>query len=154
MKFLNSTVANDLQYLTLVFEVVGFTLAFMEIKYPKGAHRIEIAIKGIEKVVQRVSYQMARNAIAQTLITIFILLLFAAVIPTLWGLFSLPNYVWWMFGSVGIVVGIIIALHLMVDFLDSLNRFSNGKAIGALGVCLGSLGIIGEIYQILFLWYG
>jgi len=154
MKFLNSTVANDLQYLTLIFEVVGFTLAFIEIKYPKGAHRIERGFKGLEKAVQRMSYRMAKNPVVQTLITIFILLLFAAVIPTVWGLFSLPSYVWWMFSSVGIAVGAIIGLHLAVDFLDSLNRFSNGKAIGALGVCLGSLGIMGEIYQILVLWYG
>lgn len=154
MKFFSNAIANGLNYLTLAFEIVGFTLAFVEIKYPRGADRIERAFRGLEKFVQRFSYKMANNTIGQTVITIFIILLFAAVVPTIWGLFKLPPFVWIVFGVAGVAVGIIVVLHLMVDFLDSLNKFSNGKAIGALGVCLGSLGIVGELNQILTQWFG
>jgi len=153
MRFFSNTIANGLNYITLIFEVVGFTLAFIEIKYPRGADRIEKGFRGLEKFVQRFSYKMANNPLGQTVITIFIILLFAAVVPTIWGLFTLPFYVWAVFIIAGIAVSVIVLLHLMVDFLDSLNRFSNGKAIGALGVCLGSLGIVGELYQILTQWF-
>jgi hypothetical protein len=153
MKFFDHSVSNSLQYITLILEVAGITLAFIEIKSPRTADKIEKAIRGIQKFTERASYKVTRSHAGQTLITLFIILLFAAVVPTIWGLFTLPWYLWLLFGIVGGIFGIILGLHLTVDFINSLNKFSNGKAIGALGICLASLGMVGEEYQILFIWF-
>jgi hypothetical protein len=154
MKFFNESVSNSLQYITLILEVAGITLAFIEIKSPSSADKIEKAIRGVQKFTERASYKVTRSHAGQTFITLFIILLFAAVVPTVWGLFTLPWYLWLLFGIVGAIFGIILGLHLTVDFINSLNKFSNGKAIGALGICLASLGMVGEAYQILFIWFG
>lgn len=152
MNFFNESISDLLQHITLALELVGITLAFIEIKSPSTANKIEKAIRGIQKATERASYQVTRSHVGQTFITIFIILLFVAIVPTIWGLFSLPWYAWVVIGVIGGIFGVIIGMHLMVDFINSLNTFSNGRAIGALGVCLASLGIAGEIYQIIFIY--
>ncbi len=133
---------------------MGITLAFIEIKSPKSAIQIQTWINDFEVHINDLGHRITRSKRSQEVITVFVILLFLAVIPALWGLFVLPTAVWIFFFFVAAIIVFIIGLHLLVQFIRSLNTFSNGKAIGSLGVCLTSLGIMGELYQIINIWLG
>lgn len=152
MEFFNDSVANALQYISLSLEVFGLLLAFIEIKTPKTADKIEKGINRLEYYVKGLGQKLTNNHHYEALITVFIFLLFVAVVPTLWGLFTLPLWIWIIFDVIGVIVGLTIGLHLLVDFIESLNAFSNGRALGSLGIFVSSLGVMGELYQLITIW--
>ena len=154
MHIFNDDISNILQYVSLFLEIIGITLAFIEIKSPKIARFLEESIHDFENHLKDLGSRIASNKITQNLVTVFIVLLLIAIIPALWGLFELPSFVWIIFFFIGAVFLFIIGVFLLVAFIDSLNSFSNGRAIGSLGICLASLGLFGEIYQILNIWFG
>lgn len=97
------------------------------------------------------------------LITLFIILLFFIVIPDMAGFFdkvfpenwhSMKMLLFW--GTFPIVLLFIggIFFILFAEFVVWLNRFSDGHAIGALGVIITILGLFGEAYQVITILFG
>ena len=154
MEIFNDDLSDVLQYVSLILESVGLTLAFIEIKSPNTAALLEASIHGFENHLKELGNKIASNKVTQNIVSTFIILIFLAVIPALWGLFELPIFVWVIFFFVAAIFLFVIGIFLLGAFINSLETFSHGRAIGALGVCLASLGIFGEIYQILNIWFG
>ena len=138
------------------FEIIGITLAYIEIRYKPLADRIELTIKDNEHRIKLFIANLSEKKFFAGLIVIFITVIFFVGIPYLAGFFDriitrewvvvkevLP---WVIFTSFGLFV-LAIGFISLADFVSWLNRFSNGHAIGALGVVVTSIGLMGDAYQ-------
>lgn len=142
----------------MMLEIIGITLAYIEIRYKPLANRIETKILYEENRIKDFAYKLLENKFFLTLITIFIIVVFFIEIPYMAGLFDRivpPDWdnvkvtVIWLTFPVIILFLTSICLILLGDFVAWLNHFSNGHAIGALGVVVTGLGLVGETYQVL-----
>jgi hypothetical protein len=139
--------ANELQFITFALEVLGVTLAFIEIKYPALADKIERFIRDSEHAVRRLGERLTDGRLIEWTMTIFIIVFFLSLADW-WDLYTLPWFVWVIFGIVYAVVGLIFGLFLIEELIKFLNHSSNGRALGALGIALAMLGLIGDLIQI------
>ncbi len=156
MIFFNETASQYLQFISMVFEVVGITLAYIEIRYKPLANKIEGKILAEESRIKDFAYKLIENKLSVTLITVFITIVFFIEIPYLVGFFDriIPNdwknteaIIIWATLPIVIMFVVLIGLILMGDFVSWLNHFSEGHAIGALGVVVTFLGLLGDTYQ-------
>jgi hypothetical protein len=158
MRFFNETASNYIQFISMVFEVVGITLAYIEIRYKPLANKIETKLVNEEGRIKEFAYKLLENKLSVTLITLFITMVFFIEIPYLVGFYDriIPEswkqveatVVWSTFPIIFLFIGLILSV-LMGDFVSWLNRFSKGHAIGALGVVVTFLGLLGDSYQAL-----
>jgi hypothetical protein len=142
----------------MVFEIVGITLAYMEIRYKPLANKIEMKILAEENRIKDFAYKLLQNKLSVTLITVFVTMVFFIEVPYLVGFFDriIPEnwknietaVIWFTFPIIFLFIGLISTI-LMGDFVSWLNRFSEGHAIGALGVVITALGLMGDTYQAL-----
>jgi len=142
----------------MFLEVIGITLAYIEIRYKPLATRIEMKILKEEARIMDFAYGLLKNKFFSALITIFITVVFFIEIPYLAGFFDKIVPQEWEHVKVGVIwstfpIIILFAVGfcviLMGDFVSWLNRFSHGHAIGALGVVVTFLGLLGETYQVI-----
>ena len=142
----------------MFLEVVGITLAYIEIRYKPLATRIEMKILQEETRIMEFAYNLLKNKFFSALITIFITVVFFIEIPYLAGFFdkivpqeweNIKRGVIWSTFPIIILFAVGFFIILMGDFISWLNRFSNGHAIGALGVVVTFLGLMGETYQVI-----
>jgi hypothetical protein len=141
----------------MFLEIIGITLAYIEIRYKPLANRIEMKILSEEGRIKNFAYSLIENKFFSALITIFITVVFFIEIPYMAGFYDkiIPKdwngikvTVIWSTFPVIILFIIGTCLILLGDFVAWLNRFSHGHAIGSLGVVVTSLGLIGETYQV------
>lgn len=142
----------------MFLEVVGITLAYIEIRYKPLATRIEMKILKEETRFMNIAYDLLKNKFFSALITIFITVVFFIEIPYLAGFFDkIVPHEWdnvkigviWSTFPIIILFALGICIILMGDFISWLNAFSDGHAIGALGVVVTFLGLLGETYQVI-----
>ena len=158
MIFFNQTTSNYIQFVSMFLEIIGITLAYIEIRYKPLATRIEEKILEEETRIKNVASKLLKNSFFSALITIFITVVFFIEIPYLAGLFDKivpPEWeevklaVIWASFPIIILFLLGFVFILMSDFVSWLNHFSNGHAIGAFGVVLTFLGLIGQTYQVI-----
>jgi hypothetical protein len=142
----------------MVLEIIGITLAYMEIRYKPLATRIEERILFEENRIKDFAYRMLNNKLFSALITIFVTIVFFIEIPYLAGFFDRVIPPEWNYIKVAVIWGTLPVIALFVlsfsfvlfsDFISWLNEFSHGHAIGALGVVVTFLGLLGETYQVI-----
>jgi len=142
----------------MFLEVVGITLAYIEIRYKPLATRIEMKILKEETRIMGFVYNLLKNKFFSALITIFITVVFFIEIPYLAGFFDkIVPHEWdnvkigviWSTFPIIILFALGFCIILMGDFISWLNAFSDGHAIGALGVVVTFLGLLGETYQVI-----
>ena len=142
----------------MFLEVIGITLAYIEIRYKPLATRIELKILKEETRFMNIAYSLLKNKFFSALITIFITVVFFIEIPYLAGFFDkiVPKEwdnvkvgVIWSTFPIIILFAVGFCIILMGDFISWLNEFSDGHAIGALGVVVTFLGLLGETYQVI-----
>ena len=158
MIFFNHAASEYIQFISMFLEIIGITLAYIEIRYKPLANRIETKILKEESRIMGFAYKLLQNKFFSALITIFITVVFFIEIPYLAGFFDkIVPHEWdhiklaviWSTFPIIILFGIGIFVILMGDFVGWLNRFSDGHAIGALGVVVTFLGLFGETYQVI-----
>jgi hypothetical protein len=139
-------------------EIVGISLAYIEIRYKSLANKIENKILLEESRIKNLAYRLIENKLFVALVTIFITVIFFIEIPYMVGFFDRIIPVEWTHIKVTIiwltlpiillfVVG--LGFILLGDFITWLNAFSKGHAIGALGVVVTSTGLLGDTYQVI-----
>jgi hypothetical protein len=142
----------------MFLEIIGITLAYIEIRYKPLATRIEAKILAEEGRIKDFAYKLLENKLFVVLVTLFIIVIFFIEIPFLVGFFNkvipkdwdhVKSIVLWSTLPVIILFLGGIGVALLGDFVGWLNRFSHGHAIGALGVVVTFLGLVGETYQVL-----
>lgn len=162
MTFFNETASNYIQFISMFLEMVGITLAYIEIRYKPLANKIESRILQEEIRIKDFGYRLIKNKSFSSLITIFITVVFFIEIPYMVGFFDRIIPADWNHVKIAVIwltaPFIILFLAgflfiLLCDFIAWLNHFSHGHAIGALGVVVTFLGLIGETYQVLTILY-
>jgi hypothetical protein len=141
------TLATELQLVTFILEILGVTLAFIEIWFPDRADRIERRIRMGEDAVRNLGERITNNRLTEYTMTAFTFVIFLSLFDV-WGLIDWPTFVWIIFGIIFAVVGTVFGLYLVQETIRFLNHNSNGRALGALGVLLAIFGLIGEVGQI------
>jgi hypothetical protein len=140
----------------MVFEIAGITLAYIEIRYKPLANRIESKLLNEESRIKEFAFRLLQNKLSVTLITVFITIVFFIEIPYVAGLFdkiipsdwkNVEHIVMWSTLPIIVMFVVLIGTILMGDFVSWLNQFSEGHAIGALGVVITALGLMGDTYQ-------
>ena len=105
---------------------------------------------------------MMGNKFFSSIITLFIVVMFLIEIPSLAGFYDavLPKEYLPILDNMQIGAFIIIGLTvlgfgivLFSEFIGALNKFSNGKAIGAFGIFMAFCGLTGEFYQVAFIFF-
>ncbi|MEQ9309845.1 MAG: hypothetical protein RLN90_10350 [Balneolaceae bacterium] len=171
MPFFNDNTANLVQLISAPLEIIGFTLAFIEIKYPEFADKIEHTFDVITDFLLKVSrdrlpkwnedsrWLLRQDDILKALgwgvplILLFLVsgflqetdLISPNVIFALW-LIVIPLVALFSRNWIGILISLpIIPLKNLFSFL---NKFSKGRALGTVGLILASMGVFGELYQI------
>ena len=142
----------------MFLEIIGITLAYIEIRYKPLANKIEGRILQEEERIRNFASRLNENSIFMTLATIFFIFIFFLDIPYLVGFFDriVPDK--WT-GTLLLVIQLTVPIIIFfvggvvfvvfADFVSWLNQFSNGHAIGALGVVVTFLGLLGETYQVI-----
>ena len=139
-------------------EIIGITLAYIEIRYKSLARRIEEKILEEENRIKDFAYRMLKNKFFSGLITVFVTIVFFIEIPYLAGFFDkvvpedwsgVKNGVIWATLPFVAIFVLCFCFILLSDFVSWLNHFSDGHAIGALGVVVTFLGLLGETYQVI-----
>lgn len=163
MQFFNETTSNYLQFFSMIMEILGISLAYVEIKYKPFARRIETKILREEHRIKKFAFKLMENKLFSALVTIFIMIVFFFGIPYYAGFYdhilppdmkSIQNTIIWVTAPFVFLFSAGMGLIILGDFVSWLNRFSDGHAIGALGVVITGLGLTGEVYQVLTIYYG
>jgi hypothetical protein len=141
----------------MFLEIIGITLAYIEIRYKPLAIKIEEKILLEETRIKNFAEKMLKNKLFSGLITVFVTVVFFIEIPYLAGFFDQIVPPEWEHIKVGVIwstlpiitlFALSLCFILFSDFISWLNHFSNGHAIGALGVAVTFLGLLGETYQV------
>ncbi|MDH5379832.1 MAG: hypothetical protein OEW75_03210 [Cyclobacteriaceae bacterium] len=162
MNFFNETASNYLQFVTMVLEIVGITLAYIEIRYKPLAKRTENWILRLEDKIKDFAWKVVRNNMFSTLITLFVIVIFFFEVPYFAGFYdkilpagmkSIQDIFYWLTFPIVLLFFLGLFVIFLSEFIAWLNRFSGGHAIGALGVVVTLVGLIGEVYQVLTIFY-
>jgi len=159
--FFSEDIANAVQFVSMFLELGGLTLAFIELKYENLANTIEQGILKSEQITRNLADKMMENKLFSSIITLFIVVMFLIEIPSLAGFYDavLPKEYLTILDNLQIGAFIIIGLTafgfgivFFSEFIGALNKFSNGKAIGAFGIFMAFCGLMGEVYQVAFIF--
>ena len=167
---------SDLQFQILTFslELIGLSLAFIEVRAPKTAERIarflgelaapiedlrQVAESG-EKAYDKLSAGLSKllNTVL-TIGTIPLILLFAiniieagrsGTLSLAWLLPQLISFVIQMIVAVLALLLLSLVLYFsVVGGSDFATRFVEGRAVGTLGILLATVGLSLEFYQLI-----
>lgn len=169
--FFNETIAARLQYVTFPLELIGLTLALIEVRFPKAAAYLTRQIERLSVPMQELrsgesgSESVMERSLGALLSRIlkagFYILTAIYGVKLVYRLFSrgpAPDWLVGMFISylisaivmtVALVVLGLTMFFLVVGGSDFARRFVAGRAIGTLGILIAGLGLFGELYQFL-----
>lgn len=151
MEFFNELWANRLQYWTIWFEVVGFSLTFIEVLKPELADRIEARIDELSQHRLAVEPLGALDGCLGLfgIILMSLVLLVGLLMTNSKSEFEVGD------GFIIIIVMIpiigsltyILLIRVLGVIINKLNAISNGHALGTLGLIIALIGLLGEAYQ-------
>lgn len=169
--FFNEIIAARLQYVTFPLELIGLTLALIEVRFPTVAAYLTRQIERLSAPMQELrSGQPGGESImerslgallSRILKTGFFVLTAIYGAKLMYQLLSRGPEAGWLLGtlfsyviSAIIMTVALVVLGLTMFFLviggsDFARRFVAGRAIGTLGILIAGLGLLGEFYQLL-----
>ena len=133
---LSAKLANLLQYFTFPVELVGFSLALIEIRFPHFASRLShLIVKSADEPTQPLKSEVP---LSKALVTIGLFLMIGLIIV----LFSLPQ--WVVYGGGGVLFAFGVG-HAIAA------RWVPNRAVGTVGLIMAGLGLVAELYQLMVL---
>ncbi|MGE0621682.1 MAG: hypothetical protein AB7I04_01555 [Pseudomonadales bacterium] len=167
--FFNDAMAARLQYVTFPLELVGVTLALIEVRFPQLATRLTRQIERLSTPLEAVrsgrSGALLERSLAALLSRVlkagfYVLAAFYAIglVRSLLGeaplMDWLPGMIVGFLVSAVLVAILLVIVGVTVYFLvvggsGFARRFAAGRAIGTLGLLIAGLGLLGELYQFL-----
>ena len=144
-------------YLTLTLEILGLTIALLEIRFPIRAKQLERWIDTKEDEIDRMIFSIMKASTWNALVTVCFSILFMIIVPHwvgFWEAIGIDTSHWvWPVGIIStIICGSVVAvafLSLIGNMISVLNRIGNDHAIGALGLILAMCGTLGELLQMI-----
>ena len=169
--FFNETVAAGLQYVTFPLELIGLTLALIEVRFPRLAAYLTQQIEHLSAPMRDLRSDQANNEsmmerslgllLSRVLRTGFYILTAIYTAKLIYQLLDRGPETSWLIGLLisYIISGVIVTVALLVLGLtmyflvvggsDFARRFVAGRAIGTLGILIAGIGLLGELYQLL-----
>lgn len=152
MGFFNGPTADIVQHISLPLEAVGFVLVLIEIYWRRVGERLEWEIDfmtGVDVFIAE-SVEPADGSRMPTAM-ILIVPLFILIWIALFGSLSWEEHRLWK--GMTLVIGVVTAGSAFIPILARfLNRLTDGRALGSLGLVLAFLGLLGEVYQIITMY--
>jgi hypothetical protein len=167
----NQAIADSLQYVTFPLELIGLSLALIEVRFPKVAANLTRQIErlsapiqelrtgqsGSESLIERSLGVLLSRLIKTGLYSLtaiysikLIYQLFSRTAEMNWLIGMLLSYVVWaIVMTVALVLLGLLMFFLVVGGSEFSRRFVAGRAIGTLGILIAGLGLFGELYQLL-----
>ena len=158
LNFFNNTASDYIQFISMFLEIIGITLAYIEIRYKSLANQIESKIMLEESRIKNLAYRLIDNKLFISLVTIFITVIFFIEIPYLVGFYDrvipqewthIKAMIIWFTLPIIFLFAVGLSFIILGDFVSWLNQFSDGHAIGALGVVVTTMGLCGDTYQVI-----
>lgn len=169
--FFNETVAAGLQYVTFPLELIGLTLALIEVRFPRLAARLTQQIERLSAPMrdlqsdQSSSESMMERSLGLLLSRLlrfgYYILTAIYVLKMIYDLLERGPESNWLVGLLisYIIAGVVMTIALLVLGLtmyflvvggsEFARRFVAGRAIGTLGILIAGVGLLGELYQVL-----
>ncbi len=166
--FFNEAVAARLQYVTFPLELIGLTLALIEVRFPKAAayltrqiERLSMPIEDLRSGNDATVGKSLETLLSRILKAGFGILTVIYLVKIVYGLLSSGFDLKWLTGvfigylvfaiimTVALVIIGLTMFFLVVGGSDFARRFVAGRAIGTLGILIAGLGLLGELYQFL-----
>jgi len=135
MEFFSNDFAYTLQYFTFPLEVIGLTLAAIEVRYPDGARVITRVVAFQDKYTTLESFTDRWKNSSE-------FMTFRYKIITLLILVAIS-----MAASLLITLSLIIISIIVFFMIRLTNRWVPDRAVGTLGIIIAGFGILGEAYQ-------
>ncbi len=167
----NETVAAGLQYVTFPLELVGLTLALIEVRFPRIAayltrqiERLSAPMRDLRSDRPSSESMMERSLgllLSRVLWSGYFVLTAVYAAKLIYQLIDRGLETGWLIALLMsyIISGIIMTIALLVLGLsmyflvvggsDFASRFVTGRAIGTLGILIAGIGLLGELYQLL-----
>jgi hypothetical protein len=161
MAFFNNEAAYVLQYVTFPLEVIGLTLATIEVRFPSLAVRISAFIKGEWEELSRypdrpvrgsgwywlklVGYWLKRPdtgllVVMVSLVLVFLLLTLLASMPIGINVVVVAIPITEVALRVLPIIVICMAVWISATWVED-------RAVGTMGIVIAGLGVLGEAYQ-------
>ena len=143
MEFFSNEMANTLQYFTFPMEVVGLTLAAIEVRFPGTAELLADRVSDWRslmggKIEHPLRFLLIAAAIFVTTVSFGILQKDMSL--NIWLLYSFQSFIY--VTSFVICLPIVLAPLLLIA-----QKFVEGRTVGTLGIIIAGFGVLGEAYQ-------
>jgi fatty acid desaturase len=152
--------ADNIQVGAVPLEVVGLVLAWIEVRNPPLAARITRLLVRTGQVRYFGYPREGGDPVAVRIFTV----LHAIALVAFWAWFLTGHWqlpVNRVVGLVELLIALVfpiaaasLLLRGLAYVLTALTRFSGGRALGAFGLVLATLGMLGSAYQVATLWFG
>ena len=148
MEFFSNEIASTLQYFTLPLEVVGLTLATIEVRFPRVAARMHQYMLQDQNYVQKeLDYGFLKTLKTSYFVGIALVLYLLAVL-------TFAYFEDNLIGGLGFAVAPLILIPflsfgstLMLRAYGFLTNWVPERSVGTLGLIVAGFGILGEAYQ-------
>ena len=170
-KFFDPVIAGHLQLVTFPLEVIGVALALIEVRFPRATAWLTQRIERLATPMEELrAGRSGRGSLTERSLAAFLTRVLRAGLALLsglflgrlaWLLFGPESYETWLFGfllsylvstvvmTVTLVLLGVTTFFFVVGSSDFVNRFVAGRAIGTLGILIASIGLLGELYQLM-----
>ncbi|MEM1406298.1 MAG: hypothetical protein AAGG59_05945 [Bacteroidota bacterium] len=146
MTFFNDNAANFIQHISLLLEMLGFFLTYVELFKKEWVIAFESRVK---KVHEKVSLKKrARLGFIKFTTLAAPLLILVIARPESFTIQIIIGAI--ILGLIYFYDFVVVSMTLLIDFL---NRLTNGRVAGSVGLLLVSLGMLGEVYQVLNIYF-
>lgn len=146
--FFDPEIAAELQFYTLPLEVVGLSLALIEVRFPGLAARIHASLVHDRSVLsEAIEYGFVKTLKESRLMWVTV-----AIYGLLVGLTGLVEG--WFAGVIFLLAGValipILAFLLRVQYQgwSFITSWVPDRSVGTIGVLIAALGVTGEAYQL------
>ena len=148
MEFFSNEIASTLQYFTFPLEVIGLTLAAIEVRFPKLAARMhQYLVQDQQEFQKQFDYGFLKTLKTSYLVQITLILYLLAVL-------TFAYFEDNLIGGLGFAVAPLILIPflsfgstLMLRAYGFLTNWVPERSVGTLGLIVAGFGILGEAYQ-------
>ena len=162
MEFFSNEISNTLQMFTFPMEVVGLTLAAIEVRFAEFAAKIHVYMeyfldrqeKGLSKgfreglvedLIDPDEIEEGARTRYYTLLIIMLLMLLVLLGQVTWNLF-VGEYKDFLVVT-GLGFSAVFLVYLILQFTRFIVRWVPDRSVGTLGIIIAGFGVLGEAYQ-------
>lgn len=153
--FFNNVISDEVQITSFILEVFGLWLAYVSMRNPVRAEAIEIYIDNLESRSRIRANKLVKSAHFNYVSAIPVISFFLSI-AYMWVHLVNPNdhfhlhwLVWVFVTLINILALFPVIMMALADLIHFLDRTNNGKAMEAVGFGIASIGLIGNLYQVI-----